>query len=326
MRRTRSLLAASAVAGALLLTGCGVEERIVHLQPAPTENSAAGAPLRTEAAEQITARVLAQAAEATNEEERQAVLIGPALRIAEARAAEGGAATAQADVFVPAAPTILAMSSGQDWPRAILAASLDEETQVQSLHVLVSTGPADLYRLHATAPMLAGSSVPSLGELPEGTDFEFATEEAPTDDAAVVDEYAQGLAFPTPGETTLVTLEDEYAQSLRRNADAQAEAFGDLAELTQTHAPIIDSVVSVQTEGGGRVIFAQMTRTTSIELSEDAKELKIEDPTLRELSGKEVVTSGFSTEFLENLVLIVPADTPGQLIGAEEVVLRAEGS
>jgi hypothetical protein len=62
MRRTRSLLAASIAAGALFLTGCGVEERIVHLQPAPTENSAVGAPLRTEAAEQITARVLAQSA------------------------------------------------------------------------------------------------------------------------------------------------------------------------------------------------------------------------------------------------------------------------
>lgn len=325
MTRTRRALAAAVVAGALTLSGCGIEERIVHLQPAPTENAEVGAPLRVEAAEQIATRVLSQAAAAEGEEDRAAVYVGPSLRIATARAERQGASEA-ADVTTPEPPTVLAMSRGQEWPRAMLVATLDPATSTQFLHVLVSTGPTEQFTVYATATMLPGSSVPGLGELAEGTAFARATEEAPIDSSAVVTEYAKALAFPEPAETEVVGVEDPYAQSLRSNAADQAEAFDDLAELTRTHAPIADSVVSFETVDGGHIVFAQMTRTTVITLTDEAKELKIEDESLQELSGKEVVTESFTTEHLENVVFVAPAEGPAQLIGAEEILLRAEGS
>ena len=326
MTRARSALAAVIAAGALSLTGCGIEERIVHLQPAPTEDAAV-APLRAEAAEQIAARVLGQAAEATSTEERQAILVGPALRVAEARATRDAATSAeQPDVVLPDTPAVLAVSSGQDWPRAILAATFDEATQVQSLHVLVSTGPTDQFKVYATAPMLAGTSVPGLGEFAHGATFESATAEEPIAASEVFADYAQGITFPRPATVTSVAVDDPYATSLRRNAQAQADALGDLGAVAQTHIPIADSIMSFETADGGLIAFGQMVRTDRVALSDQAQELKIEDETLVELSGTEAVTSEFTAESLENLIFVVPAGTPAGLIGAEEIVLRAAGS
>lgn len=327
MTRTRRALAAVVAAGALTLTGCGLEERIVHLQPAPTENADVGAPLRAEAAEQIAARVLAQASEATSTEERQAILVGPALRVAEARATRAGAPSSeQSDVVVPAAPVVLAVSSGQEWPRAILAATLDEATQVQSLHALVSTGPTDQFKVYATAPMLAGTSVPGLGEFADGATFESSTIEEAIPASEIFADYAEGIAFPKPATVTTVAVDDPYATSLRRNAEAQVAALGDLGSIAQTHSPTTDSIISFATADGGVIAFGQLVRTDRVVLSDQAKELKIEDELMQELSGKEVVTKDFTAEFLENLVFVAPTDSPAGLIGAEEVVLGAEGS
>lgn len=326
MTRTRRALAAVVAVGALTLTGCGIEERIVHLQPAPTENAEVGAPLRVEAAEQIAARVLSQAAAAEGQEERAAIHVGPALRVADVRAEREVQAEEAVDVVTPPAPAVLAMSRGQEWPRAILAATLDSATQTQHLHVLVSTGPTDQFKLYATAPMLPGASVPGLGELAEGTTFAAAAPDAPIEASAVVEEYAKGLAFPDPAETTVVAVDDPYAESLQRNATEQDEAFADLADLARSHAPIADSVLSFETVDGGRIIFAQMVRKAVITLTDEAKELKIEDQSLQDLSGKEVVTESFTSEHLENVLFVAPAEGPAGLIGAEEVLLRAEGS
>lgn len=327
MSRLRGALAATVTAGVLTLTGCGVQDRIVHLQPAPTENAEVGAPLRAEAAERIVTRVLAQASEADTTELRQAIMVGPALRVAEARATQPESATSeQPDVVVPEAPTVLAVSSGQDWPRAILAATFEDTTQQQMLHILVSTGPTDQFKLYGTAPMLAGTAVPGLGELADGSAFASATADTPIPASTVFGDYATGITFPRPAAVTTVAVDDVYATSLRRNAEAQVEVLGDLGAVAQTHVPIADSIMSFETADGGFITLGQMVRTDRVALSDQAKELNITDPRLQELSGKEVVTQDFTAEFLENLIFVAPAGAPATLIGAEEIVLRATGS
>lgn len=327
MSRMRRALAATLTAGVLTMTGCGIQDRIVHLQPAPTENAEVGAPLRADAAERIAARVLAQASDAGTTELRQAILVGPALRVAEARATQSDAAPSeQTDVVVPEPPTVLAVSSGQDWPRAILAATFDDVTQQQLLHILVSTGPTDQFRVYGTAPMLAGTSVPGLGEFSDGAAFASATADTPIPASTVFGDYAKGVTFPRPAAVTTVAVDDVYATSLRRNAEAQAEALGDLGAVAQTHVPIADSIMSFETADGGVITLGQMVRTDRVALSDKAKELNITDPRLQELSGKEVVTKDFTAELLENLIFVAPAGAPATLIGAEEIVLRASGS
>lgn len=325
MNRSTRTLAATAALAALALSGCGVEERIVHLQAAPTE-SAAGAPLRHDAAERIATRVLAQAAAATTAEERAAVVVGPAGRITSARIAAKVPAEAASDVAVPAVPTVLAVSDGQDWPRAILASTFDDATQVQSVHLLVSESATEQFRLFATAPMLAGTSVPSLGDFADGAKFETGTAEAPIELISVVQGYAKGLAFPTPEAVEGVSLDDPFAQSLKSNAKAQNDALGDLANLTRTATVVPDSVVRFETADGGQLLFAQLVRLDTIALTAKAKELKIESTTLQELSGKKVVTKAFKTESFHNLLMVIPASGNATLIGAEELVQSASGT
>lgn len=325
MTRLRTLAVTAAAALSLTLTGCGLPERIVHLQDAPTVEHT-GAPLRADAAERIAARVLGEVAAAESADERRAAIYGPAMRVINAREEADVVSGTTSDVVVPTAPTVIALSEGEEWPRAILAATLDQETQVQSVHVLVSTGPASPFRLYATAPMFAGTSVPSLGALADGADFERATDEEPIDQSAILEEYAKAVAFPAPEEESAdVSVEDPFADSLRANAKAQSDALDDLANLKQTNRAIPDSVTSFRTAGGGSLIFGQMVREDVITLTDKAKELTIDNEVLQELSGKEKVTKRFTTESLKNLLFIQPADGPATLIGAEEIVLRASG-
>jgi len=327
MNRTRRALAATALAAAVALSGCGVQNSIVHLQPAPTENVETGAPLRLDAAERIAARVLGDVAAATSSEERAELLVGPALRVETLRAGleEESGETAPA-LVVPSPPTILAMSEGQDWPRAILAATLDETTSVQHVHVLVSSGPTDQFKLYATATMLPGTSIPVLGEVQEGATFEAATKETPVAASELFTQYGLGITFPKPAVVTEVSIEDPYAESLRRNAQAQVDAFGDLGAVAQTHTPVADTIVSFTAADGSMVAFGQMVRTDRIALSDKAKELNITDEVLQKLSGKKVVTKEFIVESLENFLMVSVRGEPAQLVGAEEIVLRANGS
>ena len=325
MTRLRTLAVTATTALALSLTGCGLPERVVHLQDAPTVEHT-GAPLRADAAERIAARVLGEVAAAANAEERQGLVDDPALRVINAREQAGADAGDSSDVVVPTSPTVLAMSDGEQWPRAILASTLDQTSQMQSVHILVSTGPTAQYRLYATAPMFPGTSVPSLGAFADGADFERATDEEPIEQSTVLDAYAKALAFPAPEEQTdEVSVEDVLAESLRANAQAQDEALDDLGDLKQTNQPIPASVIAFRTADGGSLIFGQMTRQDVITLTDKAKELTIDDEVLQELSGKEKVTKSFTTESLKNLLFIQPANGPANLIGAEEIVLRASG-
>ena len=75
-RRTTSAVAAATLASALLLTGCGTQDALVGLRPAPAEKSVS-APLGDEGAADIAARVLAQA---------EAPIEGDAKKAAAARA------------------------------------------------------------------------------------------------------------------------------------------------------------------------------------------------------------------------------------------------
>ena len=324
MTRFTTSLAALAAAAALTLTGCGTADRLVHLQDAPTEQTS-GAPLREEAAVRIATRVLAEAAAAEDDDEREAVIYGPAMRVTDARVQADVAAGTSLDVVVPETPTVLAVSDGAEWPRAILASDFDEETQIQSVHILISTGPEAPFRLYATAPMFPGTSVPSLGDFADGADFERAEEDEPIDASEILADYAEALAFPDPDEVDSVKTDDQFAESVKKNAQALDDDLDDLADLTQTNEPIADSVITFRTADGGHLIFGQMVRKDTITLTDQAKELTIDDEVLQELSGKEKVTEKFQTETLNNLLFIQPAEGAVTLVGAEEIVLRASG-
>ena len=153
-RALSRLVASTTLLGALVLAGCGTSDALVGLHPAPAEQTAA-APLDTEGATAVAARLLA-AKEATVEGDEKAaaaaraeVLTGDALRVANAEAARGATTPEATDLAAPAEPTIVAQSQGRQWPRAILASTLDEATEhpVAARHGLRQARPAVPHRL-----------------------------------------------------------------------------------------------------------------------------------------------------------------------------------
>jgi hypothetical protein len=329
LSRTSSRVAVgSLAAAALLLAGCGTQDALVGLRPAPVEQTAAAAPLDAQGATAVATRLLtavdapaegdAKAAAAA----RRAVLRGDALTVADARAA--GRAPAQAPaagLATPAKPTVLAQSQGRDWPRAILATTLDERTSTQVLHVLLSEKPDQPFRVTASVPMFGGAKLPALGDPTKGsplldTSAKNGLASVPKDAVA---EYAKALATPKPKATNAVQMDDPFATALRTSAAAQTKALGKLATLSQVHEPLLEQAVSFRLADGGAVTFGLMRRTDTVTLKPAAKELVL-PAEYAKVTGKQKATKSFTLSNLEPLVMVVPAAGKAQVIGATELL------
>ncbi|QKE84117.1 hypothetical protein [Arthrobacter sp. NEB 688] len=331
--RRRTALAAAAVGLALASSGCGATDALVGVHPAPAEQ-AATAPLDEDGATAIATRLLAAAAAdaATKGEKghdaRAKVLAGDALTVADTTAARGAAPSAEADLAKQPAPTVLAQSRGREWPRAILATTLDETTSTQSLHVMVSRKPTEPYRIESSVPMLAGSRLPSLGSEGGGAPFVDAEdgEGLVMSPAKAFDAYAAALARPAPEKAPAdVTTDDPFGQALEASAAVQAKALGKLARLEQEHEPDLDDAVAFRLADGSAVAFGLMRRTDTITVGSGAKELVLPSR-YSSLVGKKKVTRSVRLTSLEPLVLVVPSEGEVSAIGATELLSSGKGS
>ena len=162
--------ASTTLLGALVLAGCGTQDALVGLHPAPAEQTAS-APLDAEGATAVAARLLAAkdaAAAGDAKADRAAraeVLTGDALTRRRRRGRPRRRHQPEATELAPEPkPTIVAQSQGRQWPRAILASTLDEATNTQWLHVMVSDKPDQPFRIASSVPMFGGAELPALGE------------------------------------------------------------------------------------------------------------------------------------------------------------------
>jgi hypothetical protein len=332
-RPGRAALAAGGLAGALLLTGCGTsaaQDALVGIRPAPAERTES-APLNPEGAAAIAARLVA-AAEAPVEGDakaaaasREKVLTGDALAVAQAEAARG-TEPASTELAAPRPPTVVAQSAGRDWPRAILAATLDEDTNTQFLHVMLSEKPEQPFRIAASVPMFGGAELPALGDAADGApllDVETTDGLALAPKAAVA-AYAAALAHPKPKATEAVSVDDPFSTGLRTTAAAQTKALGKLGTLTQVHTPALDGAVTFRLADGGAVTFGLMRRTDTIAVRPTAKELVL-PAEYAKVTGKKKVTKRLTLNSLEPFIMVVPATGKAEVIGASELLVGGKG-
>ena len=326
------LAAAGAAAIAIALSGCGAQEALVGLRPAPTEQSSS-APLDAEGATAIATRLvneslaLAPVKGEKGNDARAEVLAGDALTMANATAARGAAAPAPTDLEVAQEPTVVGQSQGREWPRAILAATLDEATNTQYLHVMTSSAPAEPFRIVSQVAMLAGAELPALAAPSEGAPLmDVADDEGlPASPEAVVKAYAAALAFPKPKATDLVTTDDPFAVALKTSATAQAKALGKLGSLTQSHAPDLEDAVTFRLADGGAVTFALMTRTDTYKAADGAKELTLPGD-LAKLADTKKVTSSAQFKSLEPIAIVVPPTSgEAEAIAASDLLVSGKG-
>jgi hypothetical protein len=336
--RTFGRLAAStSLLGALVLAGCGTQDAqdaLVGLHPAPVEQTAA-APLDAEGATAVAARLLAaKAAAAASDTKdpkaataaRAEVLTGDALTLANAEAARAVPSGETPELAPEPTPTIVAQSQGRQWPRAILASTLDDVTNTQWLHVMVSDKPDQPFRIASSIPMFGGAELPALGAQLAGaplldTKAKNGLAASPAD---AVGAYAAAIAQPRGKATDLVAADDPFATGLKTAAAAQAKALGKLAGLTQAHEPRLEDAITFRLADGGSVTFALMARTDTIAVRPKAKELVL-PAEYAKLIGKKKVKKSLTLSNLEPIALVLPKTGKAEVIGASDLLVAGRG-
>ncbi len=323
---------ATALAAALALGGCGATDALVGLHPAPAEESAA-VPLSTDGATTIAARLLdgAHAASTTKgaagRRARAGVLSGDALTWANALAARGAVEEEPGDLAKEATPTVLAQSRGRGWPRAILSTTLDETTNTQYLHVMVSSAPDERFTISESVPMLGGAELPAVGsdhggapfvDVGDGTGLVMAPD-------AAVKAYAAALGYPKGKTSPKVSTDDPFAAALKASASAQTKALKKLGTLKQRHTAKLKHAQAFRLADGGVVTFAMMERTDTFTKASKAKELVLPSEYAK-LAGTKKVTEKLTLTSLEPVVLIVPTEGKVGAIGAAELLVSGSGS
>ena len=338
--RTLSRLAASTtLLGALVLAGCGTQDAqdaLVGLHAAPTEQTAA-APLDAEGATAVAARLLAAkdaaAAAAPKDAKdtkaakaaaaaRAEVLTGDALILANAEAARALPSALTTELAPEPTPTIVAQSQGRQWPRAILASTLDEATNTQWLHVMTSATPDEPFHIAASVPMLPGSNLPALGEKLAGAPLLKTADKngLPVSPANALKAYAAAVAQPKGKATEVVATDDQFATGLKTAAATQAKALGKLGTLTQTHEARLDNAVTFRLADGGSVTFAMMQRTDTLTPKPGAKELVL-PAEYAKLVGAPKVTKSLVLNNLEPIVMVLPKTGEAKVIGASDLLV-----
>lgn len=320
--RPRCLRAGVVAALGLLLvgtlSGCGLESSLVGIQPPPVERVDDSAPLPGPAAQRVAQRVIGQAIDAEDDEVAAAALTGPAARLAEQRRERAPSRSAE-DTLAPDEVTVLAMTSGRDWPRWMVATRFDTAAGRQMLYLLVSEDVRLPYLVHSVVPMSDGASVPSLGNLADGTSLVSDGDGLVAAPAEVASAYGAALAYPKPTKTEVVSTDDLMATSLKSNAAGQAKSLGELATLVQKHGVVEDSVVALRLADGGALAFALLKRTDTITLNEKAKEVTL-PKAYATVAGKKTVTDKVVVTSLEPVAFVIPARGPASVVGAEDVL------
>ncbi|MBM6400608.1 hypothetical protein [Phycicoccus sonneratiae] len=334
MIRTRRLATTgAALALALGTAACGATDALVGLRPAPTEQSVA-APLDVDGATAVSARLLsgARAAAATKgkpgHEARAQVLAGDALAYADAAAERGAAGAEDAQLAKDQPPTVLAQSRGREWPRAILATTLDEASSTRYLHVMVSESPEKPFRITSSVPMLAGAELPGLGAQEDGAPLVGVGdgEGLPMSAEKAFAGYAAGLARPAPKKAPAgVSVDDPFGEALTQSAAVQAKALGKLATFTQKHSPVLEHATAFRLADGGVVAFGTMRRADTVAVRAGAKELVL-PKRYASLVGKSKVTKSVTLTSVEPVVLVVPTEGDVTAIGATELLVAGKGS
>jgi hypothetical protein len=223
-------------------------------------------------------------------------------------------------------PTVVAQSQGRTWPRAILAATLDDDTSTQFLHVMVSPTPDQPFRVVSTVPMFGGAELPALGAANAGAPLldTSAADGLAVSPADAVAAYAAALAHPKPKATDVVSVDDPFATGLRTTAAAQTKALGKLGTLSQVHEPLLDHAVTFRLADGGAVTFGLMRRTDTITVKPTAKELVL-PAEYAKVTGKKKVTKSLTLQSLEPFVMVVPTTGKAEVIGARELLVSGKG-
>jgi len=330
-RNTAPLVAAlSTVALATTLSGCAA---IAGVTDAPT--ATVGGAVSASRAQAIAAQVMQTAQQAAaapgadGDALRDTAFSGDARVAAQADAKLAATLTPDqkdALTLTGATPTVLAVSTGERYPRVMVAQTTRAKSGLPVLSLLTTPDVRTPFKIAASAPMLPSSEVPAFDQVTQG---------APMlgDDAAglAVDPekllvaYAASLAFPAAAATPDAPFADDaFATTLRRGAKAQSDALAGVGSFTQQHQAK-DVVGGLRLAGGkGALVFTVLERKDT--LLNKTQGTVTPSPQFKALTGLTTIKAEAVQNSLELVLFVVPDTGQVTVVGAEEHLVSASGT
>lgn len=313
----------------LTLSGCAA---VAGVGDPPT--ATIGAAVDSARAQSIAAQVLSTASKAAatpgadGDALRETAYTADALVAAKADAKldpTRDQAAKDAKALTAAAPVVLAVSRGLDYPRSMIVQTTRAATGLPVLSYLVTPDVRTPYRIAAMTPMLPSASVKAFDPLTQGSKplGDSAGLAAKPEELAKL--YAAALAYPAPAAGASAPFaEDSFAAAVRKNADAQNQGLGGVGSFTQQHQPK-DVIGGLRAAGGkGALVFVVLDRKDTL-LNKNQGTLT-PSPQFSALSGLSTVTAEAILQTYEFVAFAIPDQGPAVVVGADEHLVAASGT
>lgn len=334
-RRTRLVAAGAAVAAAMAaLTGCSAADSVVGVQKPPPATTTAAA-VTGEQAGEIAQRTFTAAAQAMTASAGRAAAArkvaygGPALRAATADAELADVSPGVRPAPPAVAPgdvTVLAVSRGVDFPRAMVAQTVPAAGSAPVLHLLTSERATAPYRITSSAQMLPDATIEPFAPVATGSPLLEGKGDLAVAPADLLASYARSLSFPGTPVSNPAYTPDRFADQVRSKAAAQARTVEPYARFHQSHQVLEGSTVAIAQAGGGALAFGVLERTDTFDVRSGQK---LTPPkAFTELAPRQQsIAHRASMTSLEFVVFAVPAGSgKARLVAVSDHLVAAKGS
>jgi hypothetical protein len=255
--------------------------------PTSTASPSTPAPegvISPEQAEQEAARALTAQNQSKSrhgkaaEKARKSAWTGAGLRAAtgDARVAKVRGGSADNPVFAPVRPNVLAISRGPGHPAYLVVQSEPRDRETPVVHLMRADRAGAPFRIQESAAMLPGTSIATFDPTENGSVVAAGTHTGKVAKAALgqlavkpkalLTDYARYLTYPRKKVEHRPFAGDHFAASVRAGAAQQAEAVKTQADFGQSHRVLDGSVVTVQQQGGGALVFAALERHDNFDI------------------------------------------------------------
>ena len=314
----------------------------------PTTTSSTSAPADRGAVSPLAAtrgatRALTAASQAQRqhgkaaERSRTSALVAPALWAArgDARLSKLRGQTAVDPALNPVQANVLAISREPGRPVYLVVQTRPSSSGNPVLHLMRAAAPGKPFRIEASAPMLPGSSVDSFAPLEDGSPTVSTIGTGGPGRAGLADlavrpktllaDYTRYLRYPEKEVDDRPFASDPFATSVRKAASDQAQEVLTQADFSQTHEIVGDSVVTVQQQDGGALVFAALKRKDDfyIKPGQTIKPTKVFQAYAPEQQKIEISAQLTTIEFL--VFHVPPKSGRARLLAASEHLVGADG-
>lgn len=286
--------------------------------------------ISVEEAEEIAATLMRQAANSQNADTEEAAelneqtFVGSELRAAQAATELREVGIQPVIDYHPTSPNVLAISRDDGESPAFIVVQSVPESGLPELHLMVSEDEGETWRIGWSAPMLAGTEVPTFDPRSEGSPvLREGKGELNWSPSQVVDQLFVILDYPFADDRPDFRTND-YGPQVRKAADEQAAAVADQATLTQEHDLRSGTLRTIELADGSAITFPVLRRTSTFDVRSGT--YLEAPPAFAHLAGEDTITD--SAQMTTDVFLAVHIKKEGDpvVIAAREQVVRSDGS